>query len=859
MSDLLPRPLCPSSPLDDPSQRRRTPRTALLVLAAVVAAAVLSIATVATVAAQTTESTTDDTAASDPTVTLVSNRQQTQSGSGCWWLHDHAQSFTTGTHPTGYTLRGVSLSIRNDRRHSATGAASIWTSNGAGVPSTRLGSLSNPPDFNAGWRKWTSSGIDLSPSTEYVIVLDVSSSQRGADGACFHYTNSGDEDALESPTGWKIGNSRTRRANLQGTQEWSTERGPLKIIVDGVHKDIAGTVTLSGTPSLDQPLTASLSDPDGGVRGTAWQWSKAETPQGPFTDIVGATAADYTPVSGNRGLHLRATATYADARRSNRQAHAVTAAVGTRMLVSNRHQSDDSLAMHLQAFTTGSNRTGYGLIGVALRLEPAGDEAAVREPVVRLLSDTTDNATVDPANVVATLASPTALGPAGWYTLAAPAKTPLDPTTTYYLEVSSTHASGQIAADTISSVGQDAGAAPGWTLGDRHSRATATNPWGAVAAGKLMVEFHGFVGAPQHTAPSFTSGATTTLSIADDAEPGAQMGTLLVNDADGDTAFTYAVEATSTDAASLADLAAFNRDFVLNASTGGVTVAADGEIDFHAKSSYAVKVTVSDGEDATGSAEATSTADATLTLTIRIQPRDVLALHLQEFSTGGNATGYKLNGVRLSLATVSGETAVREPVVRLLSDATDNSTVDPVDVVATFANPTALGAAGWYAFEAPVDTLLDPDSTYYLEVSSTHTSGQIAANSANIAGQDARAAAGWTLGDWFTRAAATNTWGAAPSGRLKFEFQGFAAEPAHTDPQFASGATQALSTAEDASSDAVLGTLTARDADGDTGFTYAVEATGTDAAALAALAAFNRDFVLNASTGEVSVAANARP
>ena len=87
-----------------------------------------------------------------------------------------------------------------------------------------------------------------------------------------------------------------------------------------------GTVTLSSA----QPLTgtafvASLTDPDGSVTSLTWQWASSATSGGGFGDITGTTSASYTPVAGDLGKYLQATATYTDGHDSNKSAVAVSA------------------------------------------------------------------------------------------------------------------------------------------------------------------------------------------------------------------------------------------------------------------------------------------------------------------------------------------------------------------------------------------------------------------------------------------------------------------------------------------------------------------------------------------------------
>ena len=76
----------------------------------------------------------------------------------------------------------------------------------------------------------------------------------------------------------------------------------------------AGTVTLSTmSPAVGSEVaTATLTDLDGGITGTTWQWSKSMTMDGTFTDIDTATSASYTTVEDDTGMYLQATATYTD-------------------------------------------------------------------------------------------------------------------------------------------------------------------------------------------------------------------------------------------------------------------------------------------------------------------------------------------------------------------------------------------------------------------------------------------------------------------------------------------------------------------------------------------------------------------
>ena len=73
-----------------------------------------------------------------------------------------------------------------------------------------------------------------------------------------------------------------------------TGKTTLTITVTQVDED--GEVSFSSIqPAIGVAITASVSDPDGSITGATWQWSRAATAAGTFTEIDGATSATYTP------------------------------------------------------------------------------------------------------------------------------------------------------------------------------------------------------------------------------------------------------------------------------------------------------------------------------------------------------------------------------------------------------------------------------------------------------------------------------------------------------------------------------------------------------------------------------------
>ena len=140
---------------------------------------------------------------------------------------------------------------------------------------------------------------------------------------------------------------------------------PLTLAVTAtvVNFDEAGVVSLStAQPVEGVALTATLSDPDGGVSGVTWQWARATSTNGAWTDVSGGTSDTYTPASGDAGHYLRATASYDDAEGSGKSARGI---------------SDNPLALAAGVIVTPTELTiaegGSGTYTVVLDTQPSGD------------------------------------------------------------------------------------------------------------------------------------------------------------------------------------------------------------------------------------------------------------------------------------------------------------------------------------------------------------------------------------------------------------------------------------------------------------------------------------------------------
>ena len=90
------------------------------------------------------------------------------------------------------------------------------------------------------------------------------------------------------------------------------------------NEDDPGAMVLSSrAPVVGIDLTASITDPDGGVSSIVWTWSKSSD-QTTWTAIAGATSSTYRPVAADVGSYLRATAAYTDSQGSGKNAQQKT-------------------------------------------------------------------------------------------------------------------------------------------------------------------------------------------------------------------------------------------------------------------------------------------------------------------------------------------------------------------------------------------------------------------------------------------------------------------------------------------------------------------------------------------------------
>ena len=143
--------------------------------------------------------------------------------------------------------------------------------------------------------------------------------------------------------------------------------------------DAAGTVALSPTQHrVGSPVTATLTDPDGGETNVTWNWERSSN-QIAWTSISRADSAAYTPVAGDVGNYLRATARYTDRHGPGKNASAVssnpvrpaatnqvpafTEGASTTRSVSENTAAGASIGLPVRATDPNGDRLTYSLSG----------------------------------------------------------------------------------------------------------------------------------------------------------------------------------------------------------------------------------------------------------------------------------------------------------------------------------------------------------------------------------------------------------------------------------------------------------------------------------------------------------------
>ena len=163
------------------------------------------------------------------------------------------------------------------------------------------------------------------------------------------------------------------------------------IVVEVVNVDEEGKVLLSNLrPEDGVPISAVLTDPDGGVRDVTWRWLFSTSPDGVFQPILDATTDTYTPDTVNVNSYLIAEATYRNAATTDNPFTAgfdESVRMATSMAVQDRdvrHSNTDRVSPTFpdQDLNTPGHQADRMTREVTENTPPEGDvvEAVVAEP-----------------------------------------------------------------------------------------------------------------------------------------------------------------------------------------------------------------------------------------------------------------------------------------------------------------------------------------------------------------------------------------------------------------------------------------------------------------------------------------------
>ena len=185
--------------------------------------------------------------------------------------------------------------------------------------------------------------------------------------------------------------------------------------------------------------------------------------------------------------------------------------------------------------------------------------------------------------------------------------------TTYWVSVFRPDDSGLIELGKTVSTAEDPVTEAGWALGDMMLAKYGAR-WLQRESYALRMAVFATGGAPTMSTPVFSDGGcdqkeSYEFSVIENTAADTVVGAVPAREPDGDS-LTYSVGGT--------DAARFNRVFALNASTGEIVAKSGATVDYESKSSYSLTVSVTDGEDASGSTESEPTTDDTAHVSIRV-------------------------------------------------------------------------------------------------------------------------------------------------------------------------------------------------------------------------------------------------
>ena len=436
---------------------------------------------------------------------LVSNTGQASNGTTITGNNGgtqtkHAQKFTTGSNPTGYTLDEVRLYIGSAGN---TSGPVITINSGTGNnPGTVIYTLDNPGTFTSDTvNSFTAtSGTTLDADTSYFVVMENTSTGGGGNQRYHVGTTLSNAEDSSGLSDWDIDND-----GRTGTPNW----GPTSSGV-GYGIQIRGTANASNDATLSTLVLQDASDDsvltlDPTFDAATLEYGATvgrgvgeitiiptpndteadyEVQDGDGTALTDAdTTQDEFQVSIARGLNaIQVEVTAED---TTTQTYTVTV-TRPRILVSSTGQTSGGSAetgnhngsqhRHAQKFTTGSNPAGYTLDEVRIHLGTNGNAAA---PVITVNSGSGNN----PGAVLYTMTNPATITDSATNTFTAPSGATLEADTSYFVVMENSNTNDDPNAiyqvGITASNGEDSTGLSDWDIDD--TGRTGTPGWSATS------------------------------------------------------------------------------------------------------------------------------------------------------------------------------------------------------------------------------------------------------------------------------------------------------------------------------------------------------------------------------------------
>ena len=437
---------------------------------------------------------------------LVSNTGQTSNGTTITGNNGgnqtkHAQKFTTGSNPTGYTLDEVRLYIGS--AGNASGPVITINSGTGNNPGTVIYTLDNPGTFTSDTvNSFTAtSGTTLDADTSYFVVMENTSTGGGGNQRYHVGTTLSNAEDSSGLSDWDIDND-----GRTGAPDW----GPTSSGV-GYRIQIRGTANASNDATLSTLVLQDASDDsvltlDPTFDAATLEYGATvgrgvgeitiiptpndtdadyEVQDGDGTALTDAdTTQDEFQVSIARGLNaIQVEVTAEDD--TTTQTYTVTV-TRPRILVSSTGQTSGGSAetgnhngsqhRHAQKFTTGSNPAGYTLDEVRIHLGTNGNAAA---PVITVNSGSGNN----PGAVLYTMTNPATITDSATNTFTAPSGATLEADTSYFVVMENSNTNDDPNAiyqvGITASNGEDSTGLSDWDIDD--TGRTGTPGWSATS------------------------------------------------------------------------------------------------------------------------------------------------------------------------------------------------------------------------------------------------------------------------------------------------------------------------------------------------------------------------------------------